>query len=72
MIGALVPSKILDTEVQLLDAIHEGSEVLQNITDLFVLLMKGFHIFFFWKQEKTNMGVTQDYVGQCSSSESDY
>ncbi|KAF6228261.1 hypothetical protein HO133_007991 [Letharia lupina] len=67
MIGALVPSKILDTEGQLLDAVQEGSEVLQNITDMFVPLMKDFHIFFFWEQEKTNMGVTQDYVVEESS-----
>lgn len=62
MIGALIPSKIVDTEGQLLDALQEGSEVLQNITDLFAPLMKDFHIFFFWEQEKTNMGFTQDYV----------
>lgn len=67
MIGALVPSKILDTEGQLLDALQEGSEVLQNITDLFVPLMKDFHIFFFWEQDKTDMGVTQDYVVEESS-----
>lgn len=63
MIGALIPSKIVDTEWQLLDALQEGSEVLQNITDMFVPLMKDFRIFF-WEQEKTNMGVTQDYVRQ--------
>jgi hypothetical protein len=62
MIGALVPSKVVDTEGQLLDALQEGSEVLQNITDMFAPLMKDFHIFFFWEQEKTNMGFTQDYV----------
>lgn len=67
MIGALVPSKIVDTEGQLLDALQEGSEVLQNITDIFVPLMKDFRIFFFWEQEKTDMGLTQDYVRQCSS-----
>ena len=71
MIGALVPSKIVDTEGQLLDALQEGSEVLQNITDVFVPLMKNFHIFFFWEQEKTNMGVTQDYVCHCTSLERD-
>lgn len=67
MIGALVPSQVVATEGQLLDALQEGSEVLQNITDMFVPLMKNFHIFFFWEQEKTNMGVTQDYVHQSSS-----
>ncbi|CAF9907769.1 MAG: hypothetical protein ALECFALPRED_003875 [Alectoria fallacina] len=67
MIGALVPSKIVDTERQLLNAMQEGSDVLQNITDMFVPLMKDFHIFFFWEQEQTSMGVTQDYVRRCSS-----
>ena len=62
IIGALVPSKIVDTEGSLLEVLHEGSEVLQNITDMFVPLMKDFHIFFFWEQEKTSMGLTQEYV----------
>ena len=66
MIGAVVPSKAVDTDGQLLEALQEGSEVLQNITDLFVPLMKNFHIFFFWEQEKTNMGFTQDYVREIS------
>lgn len=55
------------TEGQLLNAMQEGSEVLQNITDMFVPLMKDFHIYFFREQEKTYIGVTQDYVRQCSS-----
>lgn len=67
MIGALVPSKVVDSGGQLLDALQEGSEVLQNITDVFVPLMKNFRIFFFWEQEKTDMGVTQGYVCQCFS-----
>ena len=61
--GALVPSKITDTKEQLLDAMQEGLEVLHNITDVFIPLMKDFHLFFFfWGQVKTNMGVTQNYV----------
>jgi protein SERAC1 len=71
---ALVPSKIVDTEGQLPDALQEGSEVLANITDMFVLLMKDFHFFFFffWEQEKTNMGVTQDHGRQSSSLDRDF
>jgi hypothetical protein len=72
MIGALVPSKVVDTEGQLLDALQEGSGVLQNITDMFVPLIKNFHIFSFWEQEKTNMRVTQDYVRQSSSLDRDF
>ena len=29
---------------------------------MFTPLMKNFHIFCFWEQEKTNLGFTQDYV----------
>ena len=62
MIDALVPSKVWDTNGQLLDALQEGSETLQNITDMFVPLMKNFRIHFFWEQVKTDFGVSQDYV----------
>ena len=62
MIGALAPSKVLDTDGQLVDALKEGSETLQNITDMFVPLMKYFRIYFFWEQEKTDFGTTQDYA----------
>jgi hypothetical protein len=62
MIRALAPSKLLDTDAQLADALHEGSEVLQNITDMFAPLMKNFRIYFFWEQEKTNLGSTLAYV----------
>ena len=62
MVGALVTSKIVDTEGQLLDALQEGSEVLQKITDMFAPLMNEFRLFFFWKQEKTDIEFSQDYV----------
>ena len=62
MISALAPSIVLDSESQLADALCQGSEVLQNITDMFAPLMKNFRIYFFWEQEKTNLGSTLDYV----------
>jgi len=62
MINALTPSKVVDTNGQLVDALLEGSEVLQNITDMFVPLMKNFRVYFFWEQEKTNLGATLAYV----------
>jgi len=67
MIDALVPSKIWDTNGQLLNALKEESEVLQNITDIFTPLMKNFRIYFFWEQEKTDFGSTQRYVVEESS-----
>ncbi|MCJ1479379.1 hypothetical protein MMC13_008064 [Lambiella insularis] len=62
IISAVAPKKILDTNSQLLDALREGSETLQNVTDMFAPLMRQFHIFFFWEQEKTDLGYTKDYV----------
>ena len=68
MIDALVPSKVWDTSGQLLDALQQGSETLQNITDMFTPLMKNFRVHFFWEQEKTDFGVSQDYVCGLQSS----
>ena len=62
MLDALAPSKVWDTDGQLVNALQEGSETLQNITDQFAPLMKRFHIYFFWEQEKTDLGATRDYV----------
>ncbi len=62
MLSALVPKKVWDTDSQLLNALQEGSETLQAITDQFAPLMKQFRIFFFWEQERTDLGYTKDYV----------
>ncbi|KAL8816406.1 MAG: hypothetical protein Q9223_004580 [Gallowayella weberi] len=62
MIDAMVPSKLFDTNGQLLEALKEGSETLQNVTDMFAPLMKNFRIYFFWEQEKTDFGTTRKYV----------
>ncbi|KAI9687024.1 MAG: hypothetical protein M1822_002434 [Bathelium mastoideum] len=62
LVDAVVPSKVFDSEGQLLDALKEDSEVLQNITDMFAPLMKRFRIYFFWEQEKTDFGATRGYV----------
>jgi len=67
MIDALVPSKVCDTDGQLLDALKEGSEILQNITDMFAPLMRHFQIYFFWEQVKTDFGPTKDYVREQES-----
>ncbi|KAI9710443.1 MAG: hypothetical protein M1812_007411 [Candelaria pacifica] len=67
MLSALAPKKVWDTNNQLLNALEEGSETLQNITDQFAPLMKQFRIYFFWEQEKTDLGYTKDYVVDESS-----
>ncbi|TGO66355.1 hypothetical protein BOTNAR_0063g00370 [Botryotinia narcissicola] len=67
MLDALLPSKVISTDGQLLDALNEGSETLQNITDMFIPLMKQFRIYFFWEQQKTDFGTKLDYVVESSS-----
>ena len=57
-----VPKKVLDIESNLLNALEEESETLQNITDQFAPLIPNFRIFFFWEQEKTNLHYTKDYI----------
>lgn len=59
----LLPSKVVDTDGQLLDALQGKSETLQNITDMFAPLMKHFRIYFLWEQEKTDCGISHRYVG---------
>ena len=68
MIKALAPKKMFDADSQLLNALHTGSETLQNISDQFAPLMKHFHIFFFWEQMKTDLGYTRGYVQSLSAS----
>ncbi|KAI1182505.1 ribonuclease-like protein p/mrp subunit [Nemania serpens] len=62
IIDVILPSKLLDTQAQLLDALKEGSELLQEITDNFAPLMKDIRVYFFWEQEKTDLGYKLDYV----------
>ena len=62
LIHVFVPSKIMDTNSQFLDALKEGSDMLQEVTDNFVPLMKRFRIYFFWEQDKTNFGTKWEYV----------
>jgi len=57
-----VPTKVLQVESNLVNALEEESETLQNITDQFAPLMSDFRIFFFWEQEKTDLKYTKDYI----------
>jgi len=62
LVDSFVPAKVVDTSPQLIDSIGTGSEVLQEINDNFVPLMKRFCIYFFWEQHKTDLITTYDYV----------
>lgn len=61
-IVGVLPSKLVDTNSQLLESLKQGSETLQDITDNFQPKMKRFHVFFFWEQEKSDLGFKMDYV----------
>ena len=59
-VSSVVREPLYDS--QLLRAHWEGSEILQDITDNFLPKMKNFHVFLFWEQHKSNLGVKWDYV----------
>jgi hypothetical protein len=52
LIDAVVPSRTWDTDGQLVEALREGSETLQFITDMFVPLMKNFGVYFPFLESK--------------------
>ena len=62
MVSLTVPRKALQTDSNLLRALEEDSEVLQNITDQFAPLLHRFRVFFFWEQERTDLKYTKDYI----------
>lgn len=67
MVNVLLPSRVVDTDSQLLNSLKEGSEILQEVTDNFQSKMKRFYVFYFWEMEKSDLGVTWDYVSICQS-----
>ncbi|KAK0714744.1 ribonuclease-like protein p/mrp subunit [Lasiosphaeris hirsuta] len=67
LVDSFVPTKMVDTSPQLVASIETGSEVLQEITDNFVPLMKRFCMYFFWEQHKTDLITKYDYVVEQSS-----
>ena len=62
-----MPKKFLETDSSLVNALEEGSEVLQNITDQFASLMPRFRVFFLWEQERTALPHTRTYIVDQSS-----
>ncbi|KAL6717647.1 hypothetical protein ACLMJK_005562 [Lecanora helva] len=62
MTSMTIPKKLLECDSDLVRALEEDSEVLQNITDQFAPLMSRFHIYFFWEQERTDLKYTKDYI----------
>jgi hypothetical protein len=52
----------LQTDSELIKALREESETLQNINDYFVNMMKRFRIHLFWENLPTNLKSTKDYI----------
>ncbi|THD00234.1 hypothetical protein EYZ11_000284 [Aspergillus tanneri] len=61
------PKRVVNFENNLVNALEEQSETLQNITDQFSPLMAEFRIYFFWEQERTDLKYTVDYIVEESS-----
>lgn len=62
IVSLTMPKKVVETDSSLVNALEEGSEVLQNITDQFSSLMPGFRIFFFWEQLRTTLPYSKAYI----------
>ncbi|KAE8395642.1 Alpha/Beta hydrolase protein [Aspergillus alliaceus] len=58
----VVPRRAALFETSLLQALKEGSETLQNITDEFLPLMSRYCMFFLWEQLRTRLAYTEDYI----------
>ena len=62
IVSLALPKSVLETDSSLLHALEKESEILQDIAEHFKGMMRYFHIFFFWEQERTNFGYTRDYI----------
>lgn len=60
--GATLPSRLVDTQPQLIDALKTNNETLQNIDRQFIQLITRFHIYFFHEGKPTNLKRNLQYV----------
>ena len=67
--GAILPSSVVDTQPQLVNALKANSETLQNIDRQFIQLASRFCIFFFHEGKPTNLkGILRYIVDEESAS----
>ena len=57
-----MPSKVIDSAPQLIDALKRNNETLQVIDRQFIQIMGKYHIFFFHEAKPTNLKGTLRYV----------
>lgn len=60
--GAILPSSVVDTQSQLIDALKGNSETLQNIDRQFIQLASRFHTYFFHEGKPTNLKGNFRYI----------
>lgn len=60
--GAILPSRLVDTQPQLIDALKTNNETLQNIDRQFSHLISRLHIYFFHEGKPTNLKGTLQYI----------
>lgn len=60
--GAMLPTRLVDTQPQLVNALKTNSETLQNIDRQFIQLTSRFHMFFFHEAKPTNLIGALTYI----------
>ena len=60
--GAVLPSKVMDSQPQLVDALKRNNETLQVIDRSFIQIMHRFHIFFFHEGKPTKLGTHLRFI----------
>ena len=60
--GAMIPSKVMDTEPQLVEALKKNNETLVVIDRQFIQLTSRLHIYFFHEGKKTNLRGTLRFI----------
>ena len=60
--GAVLPSNVVDSQPQLIDALKRNNETLQVIDREFVQMMNRFHIYFFHEGKPTKLGMKKVFI----------
>jgi protein SERAC1 len=61
--SVVMPKKFMDTSPQLVEALKENSETLQNVDRQFIQLISRFHVYFFHEAKPMDLKGTLRFVG---------
>lgn len=67
----MMPSKIVDTNPDLVNALKSNNETLQNIDRQFIQLIDLFHIYYFHEAKPTSLKGTYKFVGSAENTADD-